>query len=202
MKILLETNKTRLFEALVFRLTQATKNDPIVNSHNMIQLQPRGTDIDIQPIIGHNACLEYIAKYVSKAVVRDSFVSITAYSKCTDSTNKVLRKLLLKPVGERDFSAQEVMHHGLSLQLFSSSFQVVSVSLEGSRTLTFNDEEIDTNPRHYLITMQIDLLSKTVPVRLSNASFIATFFVVNSEIRKRPKAVVVRTYPNYYSNPI
>ena len=79
---------------------------PRVNSHNRIQLQSRRTNIDIQPIIGHNACLEYIAKNASKAVVRDSFVSIIAYSKSTDSTNKMLRKLMLKTVGERDFSAQ------------------------------------------------------------------------------------------------
>ena len=39
----------------------------------------------------------------------------------------------MKSLGERDCAAQETMHHLLSLKLHSSSFNVMPVSLNGSR---------------------------------------------------------------------
>ena len=39
----------------------------------------------------------------------------------------------MKSLGERDYAAQETMHHLLSLKLHSSSFKVMPVSLNGSR---------------------------------------------------------------------
>ena len=41
-----------------------------------------------------------------------------------------IRKLGIKSTRERDFSAQEVMHHIVPLKLVSSSFNVANVSLE------------------------------------------------------------------------
>ena len=49
--------------------------------------------------------------------------------------NNTVKKLMMKAIGQRDMSAQEVMHQILSLKLFSSSFQVVTTSLEGSRKI-------------------------------------------------------------------
>ena len=40
---------------------------------------------------------------------------------------------MMKAVGQRDISVQEVMHQLLSLKLFCSSYQVVTASLNGSR---------------------------------------------------------------------
>ena len=40
---------------------------------------------------------------------------------------------MMKAVGQRDMSIQEVMHHILSIKLVSSSFQVITTSLDGSR---------------------------------------------------------------------
>ena len=39
----------------------------------------------------------------------------------------------MKSLGERDYAAQETMHHLLSLKLHSSSYKVMPVSLNGSR---------------------------------------------------------------------
>ena len=53
----------------------------------------------------------------------------------------------MKSLGQRDFSAQETMHHLMSLKLVSSSFNVVPISLNGSRrikTIT-NDGDTVTN---------------------------------------------------------
>ena len=57
------------------------RNDPRINRHQRLLLQSWRANTDIQPIIDHNACLEYIATYASKAeklsaVVREAFVSV------------------------------------------------------------------------------------------------------------------------------
>ena len=49
----------------------------------------------------------------------------------------------MKSLGQRDYSAQEVMHHLLSLKLVSSSFKVVPVSLDGSRRVKNNPKDGD-----------------------------------------------------------
>ena len=51
---------------------------------------------------------------------------------------------MIKSVGERDFSAQEVMHHIISLKLVSSSFQVINVSIDGLRKIELKNEEVVT----------------------------------------------------------
>lgn len=48
--------------------------------------------------------------------------------------------------GERDFSAQEVMHHIMSLKLVSSTFNVVNFSLDGSRKISIKGDNIETEP--------------------------------------------------------
>ena len=133
-----------------FRPTIVLKrNDSRVNRHQRLQLQSWRANCDIQPIIDNNACLEYLAKYASKSenisdVARDAFVSVVENLKGTEQMRSIMQKLMIKAVGERDFSAQEVMHHILSLKLISSSFQVINVSVDGSRKIDITDENIIT----------------------------------------------------------
>ena len=112
------------------------RNDTRLNKHQRIQLQGWRANCDIQPIIDYNACLEYLTKYASKgeslsSVARDAFVSVVNNAAATNSlSNRSLcQKLLIRSVGEREFSVQEeFMHNILSLKLLSSSYQVVSFS--------------------------------------------------------------------------
>ncbi|CAH3032686.1 unnamed protein product [Porites lobata] len=83
------------------------RNDSRLNNHQRLQLQGWRANCDIQVIIDYHACVEYLAKYASKVI--------------------------MKSLGQRDFSAQETMHHLMSLKLVSSSFNVVPISLNGSR---------------------------------------------------------------------
>ena len=50
----------------------------------------------------------------------------------------------MKTLGERDYATLEVIHHLLSLKLHSSSFNVIPVSLNGSRQVNTHLSE-DTN---------------------------------------------------------
>ena len=89
-------------------------------------------------VIDYHACVEYLSKYASKGeprshVLKHVFSSIVR--NCTKDTNptKLIKKVIMKSLGQRDYSAQEVMHHLLSLKLVSSSLKVIPVSLNGSR---------------------------------------------------------------------
>lgn len=68
--------------------------------------------------------MECIWKYASKSgkisnVVKEIFTSVVQNLKDTEDTKKVVCKVMTKSAGERDFSAQEVMHHLMSLKLVS-----------------------------------------------------------------------------------
>ena len=86
-------------------------------------------------IIDYHSCLEYVAKYASKAekissVAKEAFTSVPCESSNQNNGKSTLRKLMMKAVGKRDMGIQEVMHHILSIKLVSSSFQVIT-SLDG-----------------------------------------------------------------------
>lgn len=60
--------------------------------------------------------------------------------KNTDNSDaqKALKKIAMRTLGQRDFSAQETMHLLLSLKLYSTTFNVLPVSLYGSRRVNPN----------------------------------------------------------------
>ena len=94
-----------------------------------MQLQNWRANCDIQIILDHNAYLNYIAKYASKAekvsdVAKEAFLSVINNLSGKETSGNIFRKLIIKSVGERDFSAQEVMHQIMSLKLYCSSFEV------------------------------------------------------------------------------
>lgn len=124
-----------------YRATIVTKrNDSRLNRHQPLQLQGWRANCDIQIILDYHACLEYLVKYTSKAekmssVVKSAFTNVV--SKLTDlsDVHSTIKQLMLKTVGQRDYSVQEVMHHLLSLKFVSATYEVVSASLDGSRRI-------------------------------------------------------------------
>ena len=58
-------------------------------------------------------------------MVKEAFTSVVQKLTGTENIKKIIRKLMIKSAGERDFSAQEIMHHIMSLKLVSSSFNVI-----------------------------------------------------------------------------
>ena len=55
------------------------------------------------------------------------------------------------PAVHKDFSAQETMHHLLTLKLVSSSFNVVNISLDGSRKIKTNSAEGNVGTNNSLL---------------------------------------------------
>lgn len=103
-------------------------------------------------IIDYHSWLKYIAKYASKAkkissVAREAFTSVLCESSNRNDNKSALRKLMMRAVGQRDMSIQEVMHHILSSKLISSSFQVMTMSLYGSLKVKLTaDGSLNTEP--------------------------------------------------------
>ena len=136
------------------------------------------------------------------SVVQNAFTSIVQNLEGTEDI-KVIRKVAIKLPGERDFSAQEIMHHIMSLKLVSSSFHVVNLSLDGSHKISIksNNVEIEpSTPDNY--AMRNTLLGCCNAISQCNlVKFVANYFVVKSKTKKRQKQVVVRAFPTPYSNP-
>lgn len=76
------------------------------------------------------------------SVARDAFVNVINNSSEISSSKSIIRKLMMKSVGERDMGIQEVMHQILSLKLHSSSFNVITVSLENTRKCSIANDEL------------------------------------------------------------
>ncbi|CAB4010748.1 ATP-dependent DNA helicase PIF1 [Paramuricea clavata] len=114
------------------------RNDERLNNHQRIQLQGWRANCDIQVILDHHACVEYLSKYAAKGESR-SFSLDDAFNKVINSVNsdvdsaKAVKKIMIKTLGERDIGAQETMHLLLSLKLYMSSFNVIPVNLNPSR---------------------------------------------------------------------
>ncbi|CAB3977795.1 ATP-dependent DNA helicase PIF1 [Paramuricea clavata] len=114
------------------------RNDSRLNNHQQLQLQGWRANCDIQVVIDHYACVEYLTKYAAKGeprspILKQAFNSIVQNVDSNTDPRRVIKKVVMKSLGERDYAAQETMHHLLSLKLHSSSFKVMPVSLNGSR---------------------------------------------------------------------
>ena len=66
-------------------------------------------------------------------ILKQAFNSIMQNVDSNTDPRRAIKKVVMKSLGERDYAAQETMHHLLSLKLHSSSFKVMPISLNGSR---------------------------------------------------------------------
>ena len=110
----------------------------------------------------------------------------------------------MKSLGQRDFSAQETMHHLLSLKLVSSSFNVVPISLNGSRRIKTrtSDEDCMTNDSLLDSYAKRSQYIETIPdiMDLNFIEFASKYKVVNNKISNQPENMIPRVFPVYSSN--
>ena len=118
----------------------------------------------------------------------------------------------MKTLGERDYAAQETMHHLLSLKLHSSSFKVIPVSLTGSRRVKTtkdndNEDEEDDNDfstENSLLDMyanrdQNEDSSEVIDMNFDQ--FATKYKVYKNKLTKLPDNVIPRIFPSYSANP-
>ena len=106
------------------------RNDARFNNHQQLQLQGWRANCDIQVVIDHYVCVEYLTKYAAKGEPRSSILKqafnllfIVQNVDNHSEPRRALKKVVMKTLGERDYAAQETMHHLMSLKHHSSSFR-------------------------------------------------------------------------------
>ena len=185
------------------------RNDSRLNNHRQLQLQGWRANCDIQVVIDHYACVEYLTKYAAKGeprspMLKQAFNSIVQNLDNNSDPRKAIKKVVMKTLGERDYAAQETMHHLLSLKLHSSSFKVVPVSLNGSRRVRHNAEDGDYCTEDSLLDVYANRQQYDSSHAIMNMNFVqfaTTFKVVNNELKKLPENIVPRIFPTYSPNP-
>ena len=186
------------------------RNDARLNNHQQIMLQNWRANCDIQVVIDHYACLEYLAKYAAKGeprspLLKQVFNSIVQSADQNSDPHKAIKKVIMKTLGERDYAAQETMHHLLSSKLHSSSFNVVPVSLNGSRRLLTSSLEAATSCTssspldNYANRDQYSNSQQTM--NLNFLQFATKYKVVNRKLTELPENSIPRIFPTYSSNP-
>ena len=186
------------------------RNDSRLNNNQRLQLHGWRANCDIQVVIDHYACVEYLTKYAAKGeqrspLLNQAFNSIVQLADSTSDPHKVIKKVIMKTLGERDYAAQETMHHLLSLKFHSSLFNVIPVSLNGShrvRTDVANDDNVCTNQS--LLDLYANREQYNCPADVVNMNFVqfaTKFKVVNGKLTKLPDNVVPRIFPTYSCNP-
>lgn len=194
---------------LHYRVKVITKrNDTRLNNHQRLQLQGWRANCDIQVIIDYHSCIEYIAKYASKSekmssVAKEAFTTVLSESPYDSDSAKVIKKLMMRAIGQRDMGVQEVMHQLLSIKLVSSSFQVISASLDGSRKIQLENNVLRTEMSSLDLYAKRNVYQSDFP-GISNLNFVqftSRFCKGKVGINQRNSPVVVKTYPNYSSNP-
>ena len=187
------------------------RNDSRLNNHQQLQLQGWRTNCDIQVVIDHYACVEYLTKYAAKGetrspVLKQAFNTIVRNVDSSTDPCRAIKKVVMKSLGERDYAIQETMHHLLSLKLHSSSFQVTPISLNGSRrvrdikSLEGGESCSDYSLLHVYAKRHEYDSSEDVQ-NMNFVQFASTFKVVNNELTKLPDNVIPRIFPTYSSNP-
>ena len=112
----------------------------------------------------------------------------------------MIRKLMIKSVGERDMGMQEVMHQILVLRLYQSTFQVINISLDISKrcNLSRNNIKVDESDlEHYANRLKHDKEFQSMNL----VEYFSKYHDKTSKLSQRMKPVVVRTFPQYLSNP-
>ena len=103
-------------ELLNTKKKKTKRNDSRLNNYQRLQLQGWRANCDIQVVIDYHACIEYLVKYASKGeprspVLKQAFTFVMRTCSINNNPTKLIKKAIMKSLGQRDFSAQEIMHH-------------------------------------------------------------------------------------------
>ena len=121
-------------------------NDGLI-SYNPAQISFWRGNVDMQFILTLRRVIEYIVKCACKCepqsqTMNEVFANIVRNLKDESNFLKVVQKLLINSVGERDYSAQETCHLLLQLPLVKSTRDIIVLSLDGSRQVEEQLQEV------------------------------------------------------------
>ena len=163
-------------------LTQ--RNDCLLNSYNPVQL---------------SACLHRQVRSQIGASIQGLEGSVWQHPEVNEdngSSLKMVQKLMISSVGERDYSAQETCHLLMGLPMYRASRDFVYLTLDGSRQVDSNQEEgtaivtLASQLDHY-----INRITGTEMEELSLLEFVQKFRMPKcigvAPIRRKKEIVVI-----------
>ena len=190
------------------------RNDDRINSHNHVMLQHWRANVDLQAIVDTDQCIRYMAKYATKGEPRSQSASdilkvCVNRLRDNDMASSALRRAMIQVVGDRDIGSQETAHLLLGKPLYSSTFAFLCVSLDGSRRVRIGQDENDNQGDEALDPSIIDNYASRAQWQgnhpevqnLNIVQFASTYQVTKGELRRRKQEIVIRTFPNFSSNP-
>ena len=186
------------------------RNDPRVNAHNRVMLQHWRANTDLQPIVDTEAAARYLCKYAVKGERRSHDAhailnSCVGQSDDHNYTRSVLRRFMLRAVGQRDFSAQETAHLLMSEPLYACSFGFVTLSLNGSRlvlkTLGTDDGRQATSPSALEDYADRSRHENEFPdvTNINLVTFVANYSSYRGQLRREPKRWLYEPSPTSLS---
>ena len=122
--------KETKFEVCPYNLIEPSvdtkRNDPRINTHNPLQLQGWRANVDMQVCVSAYGLAKYVVKYATKSepqskTLAQTFQMIVDGLDKRDPSRKAVSKLLMKSIGERDYSAQETCHLIMGEKLVTAS---------------------------------------------------------------------------------
>jgi hypothetical protein len=138
-------------------------------------------------------------------MLKHTFNAVLKNSQPDLNAKKAINKIMIKTIGERDFSAQETMHLLLSLKLHSTTFQVLPVNLNGSRRVETNLQETDRCTKDSLLDIYANRINykHTFPsiMSVNFIDFATKYTLKKGKLVEQSCNVVPRLFPNYSSNP-
>ena len=156
--------------------------------------------------VGKQQQQEHAAKGEPRSpLLKQAFNSIVKSTNTLSDPHKAIKKVIMKTLGERDYAAQATMHHLPSLKLHSSSFNIIPVSLNGSRRVRVNqesDRDVCTDYSLLDVYANRERYDSSSDVHSMNfVKFAATVKVVNAKLTKLPPDVIPHIFPTFSSNP-
>ena len=127
------------------------RNDGYLNSFNPVQLSLWRANVDMQYCVSRRRVINYVTKYAIKSEprslpLREVYTNIVRSLKDNSTSLKAVQNLLINSVGERDYSAQETCNLLLQLPLIRSSWDLIILSLDGSRQVQLGNNPHATMP--------------------------------------------------------
>ena len=183
-----------------------SRNDPLINSYNPIQLVGWRANVDMQYCMSKKKVIQYVAKYATKSEnrsesLKDIYATIVRNLKDDDRSLKAVQKLLMKTLSERDFSAQETCHLLLQLPMSLSTREYVYLSLDGSREIQNNLEEGSTATALSTLDKYVERPSTSEFDEITLLKFVQNYHCTKTSIAKRTKTAVVIVRPYISCDP-
>ena len=183
-----------------------SRNDPLINSYNPIQLVGWRANVDMQYCMSKKKVIQYVAKYATKSEnrsesLKDIYATIVRNLKDDDRSLKAVQKLLMKTLSERDFSAQETCHLLLQLPMSLSTREYVYLSLDGSREIQNNLEEGSTATALSTLDKYVERPSTSEFEDITLLKFVQDYHCTKTSISKRTKTAVVIVRPYLSCDP-